>query len=122
VRGPDGSCCALTVTAHAGAYHDVLPRGAIEALPDMAVAPGAGLPAYPAWRPTLEGLLAGAGPPLLASDYSAEAVHASLACCEAAGLRGLAALGPNPFRCPVPRRDHGSPLPAYASGFLFGRL
>ncbi|KAI8467415.1 MAG: hypothetical protein J3K34DRAFT_523738 [Monoraphidium minutum] len=121
--------------------------GGLAAPPHLVFAPNAGLPAFPSWLPTLTRLLApragapaagggaagsvdapetldrgaGAPPSFLATDYCEEAAHQSLLLLDGLApgrcdVRGA----PGPFRRPPAARGHGTRLPAWGNGFVFG--
>nr|GFA20023.1 zinc finger MYND domain-containing protein 15 isoform X1 [Tanacetum cinerariifolium] len=108
----------ITIRLHSGYYHDRYEELTKEFVPDLIIAPNAGIAAYRSWSPTIE-LINEIEIPAIFSDYCEEACHLAANCITS--VTGcLPAIPLNPFRQPLAVEDSALVLPCYSNCFLFG--
>ncbi|KAL4586894.1 hypothetical protein LXL04_011541 [Taraxacum kok-saghyz] len=110
----------ITVTLHSGFYHDRYTQLTKEFIPDLIIAPNAGIAAYKTWLPTIE-LIKEIEIPAIFSDYCEEACHLAVNCISSVtGCPPIIPIQLNPFRQPLAVEDTALTLPCYSNCFLFG--
>ncbi|XP_076892845.1 uncharacterized protein LOC143544690 [Bidens hawaiensis] len=110
----------ITLRFHSGYYHDCYEELTKEFLPDLIIAPNAGIAAYKSWLPTIE-LIREIEVPTIFSDYCEEACHLAANCITSVTGTPLAIpVQLNPFRHPLAVEDSALLLPCYSNCFLFG--
>uniref|UniRef100_A0A7N0U1K4 MYND-type domain-containing protein n=1 Tax=Kalanchoe fedtschenkoi TaxID=63787 RepID=A0A7N0U1K4_KALFE len=115
--GKAGSSC-VSLHLHRGLYHERF--GDKNFVPDIIVAPNAGVAAYSSWLATIE-LIKEQNIFAIFSDYCEEACHLAVSCMSrAAGISLTVPIQLNPFRQPMAVEDSAFPLPCYSNCFLFG--
>ncbi|OWM76015.1 zinc finger MYND domain-containing protein 15 [Punica granatum] len=116
----DGQTSEVVLQFRRGLYHDVYGDIAKHSLPDLIIAPNAGIAAYPSWLPTIE-LIKKINVPAVFSDYCEEACHLAARCINAATGHTLSLpIQLNPFRQPLAVEESALLLPCYSNCFLFG--
>ncbi|KAI3497724.1 hypothetical protein L1887_33221 [Cichorium endivia] len=110
----------ITISLHSGFYHDRYTQLTKEFLPDLIIAPNAGIAAYKSWQPTIE-LIREIEIPTILSDYCEEACHLASNCISSVtGSPPTIPVQLNPFRQPLAVEDTALILPCYSNCFLFG--
>ncbi|KAJ0815428.1 putative Zinc finger, MYND-type [Helianthus annuus] len=110
----------ITLRFHSGHYHDRYEELTKEFLPDLIIAPNAGIAAYKSWLPTIE-LIREIEIPAVFSDYCEEACHLAANCIRSVtGTPLTIPVQLNPFRQPLAVEDTALLLPCYSNCFLFG--
>ncbi|KAJ9563907.1 hypothetical protein OSB04_009067 [Centaurea solstitialis] len=116
---PDKSS-TITIRLHSGCYHDRYRELTKEFLPDLIIAPNAGVAAYKSWLPTIE-LIREIEIPAIFSDYCEEACHLAANCISSmTDTPPMIPVQLNPFRQPLAVEDSVLLLPCYSNCFLFG--
>nr|XP_043624697.1 zinc finger MYND domain-containing protein 15 isoform X2 [Erigeron canadensis] len=111
---------AITIRLHSGYYHDRYVELTKEFLPDIIIAPNAGIAAYKSWLATIE-LIREIEIPAIFSDYCEEACHLAANCVSSVtGSPSTITVQLNPFRQPLAVEDTVLLLPCYSNCFLFG--
>ncbi|KAI3720277.1 hypothetical protein L6452_21190 [Arctium lappa] len=111
---------AITIRLHSGCYHDRYRELTKEFLPELIIAPNAGIAAYKSWLPTIE-LIREIEIPAIFSDYCEEACHLAANCISSVtGSPPTIPVQLNPFRQPLAVEDSVLLLPCYSNCFLFG--
>ncbi|GKE11263.1 hypothetical protein Tco_1414814, partial [Tanacetum coccineum] len=92
---------AITIRLHSGYYHDRYEELTKEFVPDLIIAPNAGIAAYRSWSPTIE-LITEIEIPAIFSDYCEEACHLAANCITSVtGCTPSIPVQLNPFRQPL---------------------
>ncbi|XP_071707633.1 uncharacterized protein [Rutidosis leptorrhynchoides] len=110
----------ITLRLHSGYYHDRYRDLTKEFLPDLIIAPNAGIAAYESWSATID-LIKEIEIPAIFSDYCEEASNLAANCINS--VTGCSLTIPvqlNPFRQPLAVEDSALLLPCYSNCFLFG--
>ncbi|OVA09116.1 zinc finger protein [Macleaya cordata] len=116
----DGRTSAVILQLHKGFYHDRYRDIKKDSVPDLIVAPNAGIAAYSSWLPTIE-LIKEMNVPAIFSDYCEEAAHLAASCISTVTNCPLRVpIQLNPFRQPMVVEDSALFLPCYSNCFLFG--
>ncbi|CAH1424692.1 unnamed protein product [Lactuca virosa] len=103
-----------------GLYHNRYSDLTKEFIPDLIIAPNAGIAAYKSWLPTIE-LIREIEIPTIFSDYCEEACHLAANCISSVtGSPPTIPVQLNPFRQPLAVEDTALILPCYSNCFLFG--
>ncbi|GJU28911.1 hypothetical protein Tco_1172500 [Tanacetum coccineum] len=110
---------AITIRLHSGYYHNRYEELTKEFVPDLIVAPNAGIAAYRSWSPTIE-LITEIEIPAIFSDYCEEACHLAANCITSVTCPPSIPVQLNPFRQPLAVEDSALVLPCYSNCFLFG--
>ncbi|XP_071740142.1 uncharacterized protein [Rutidosis leptorrhynchoides] len=111
---------AITSSLHSGYYHDRYRDITKEFLPDLIIAPNAGIAAYKSWSATIE-LIREIEIPAIFSDYCEEACHLAANCLTSVtGSPLTLPVQLNPFRQPLAIEDSALLIPCYSNCFLFG--
>ncbi|XP_023732215.3 uncharacterized protein LOC111880033 isoform X1 [Lactuca sativa] len=111
---------SITINLHSGLYHNRYSDLTKEFIPDLIIAPNAGIAAYKSWLPTIE-LIREIEIPTIFSDYCEEACHLAANCISSVtGSPPTIPVQLNPFRQPLAVEDTALILPCYSNCFLFG--
>ncbi|XP_076947275.1 uncharacterized protein LOC143619157 [Bidens hawaiensis] len=101
----------ITLRFHSGYYHDRYQELTKEFLPDLIIAPNAGIAAYKSWLPTIE-LIREIEVPTIFSDYCEEACRLADNCITSVtGTPLTVPVQLNPFRQPLAVEDSALLLP-----------
>ncbi|KAI7757278.1 hypothetical protein M8C21_019189 [Ambrosia artemisiifolia] len=115
-----GKSSKITLRFHSGYYHERYKELTKEFLPDLIIAPNAGIAAYKSWLPTIE-LIREIEIPAVFSDYCEEACHLAANCITSVtGTPPTIPVQLNSFRQPLAVEDSALLLPCYSNCFLFG--
>ncbi|KAK1413776.1 hypothetical protein QVD17_35559 [Tagetes erecta] len=110
----------ITLRFHSGYYHDRYKDLTKKFLPELIIAPNAGIAAYKSWLPTIE-LIREIEIPAIFSDYCEEACRLAVNCISSVtGTPPTIPVQLNPFRQPLAVEDTALLLPCYSNCFLFG--
>ncbi|CAM8879808.1 unnamed protein product [Rhodiola kirilowii] len=117
--GKDGTS-GVTIHLRRGLYHERFGEKVKNFVPDIIIAPNAGIAAYQSWLATIE-LIKEQNMCAIFSDYCEEACHLAAGCMSrAAGISLTVPIQLNPFRQPMAVEDSAFCLPCYSNCFLFG--